>query len=539
MCPEFAKAETSGSQFRGETAEILSTRLRAVALLLGLTSALFIARGLYFNLLELVPGEVTLLAVCVATIVLLTYRKSLSLNQLRWLELGIFGSAAGFLVWAKYTGLKLAVLAGDPVAAMAVIQATTTYFFALLAFYGMFIPNTWRRAAAVVIPMGLMAPLAAFAFKLSVDGLPNYEILCEQVATPMTLSANMLTLLIGACTAIYGTHIIHHLRRDVQRAKQFGQYKLKRLLGAGGMGEVYLAEHMLLKRPCAVKLIHPDKAGDPRVLARFEKEVRATAKLSHPNTIEIFDYGHTDDGQFYYVMEYLPGMSLSELVRRHGPLPAGRVVHMIRQVASAIREAHRLKLLHRDIKPANIFVAQRGGMDDVAKLLDFGLVRPMHRDGDPQSPCDVETPSITGSPLYMSPEQGPTGRLPDARSDLYSLGAVAYYLITGAPPFQADGVMRLLAAHATEAVVPPSRRAKDVPADLERVVLKCLAKRPEDRFQDAGELIHALDACEAAGTWTEDMATEWWEQVGRHNEDSLADIVPGPEDHTLAAPCVT
>ena len=183
--------------------------------------------------------------------------------------------------------------------------------------------------------------------------------------------------LIAAVASVCGTHLINTLRREVFEAKQLGQYRLVKLLGAGGMGEVYLAEHRMLKRPCAIKLIHPDRAGDPRVLARFEREVRMTARLSHWNTVEIFDYGRTDDGTFFYVMEYLPGLSLEDLLERHGPLPAERVVHLLRQTCHGLREAHEVGLIHRDIKPGNIFAAQRGGLYDVVKLLDFGLVKPV------------------------------------------------------------------------------------------------------------------------------------------------------------------
>ena len=185
-----------------------------------------------------------------------------------------------------------------------------------------------------------------------------------------------MILLILAVGSAFGARTISRLRRQVAEARQLGQYRLRRRIGAGGMGEVYLAEHQLLKRPCAVKLIRPDDVADPRALERFEREVRLTATLSHPNTVEIYDYGRTEDGTYYYVMEYLPGLSLAELVERHGPLPPGRVVYLLRQVCGALREAHAAGLIHRDIKPSNIFAARRGGMDDVAKLLDFGLVLP-------------------------------------------------------------------------------------------------------------------------------------------------------------------
>jgi len=170
----------------------------------------------------------------------------------------------------------------------------------------------------------------------------------------------VLTMVVAAVAAVFGTHLINTLRREAFEARQLGQYRLIESLGTGGMGDVYLAEHRMLKRPCAIKLIRPGQAGDPKVLARFEREVQMTARLSHWNTVEIYDYGRTEDGTFFYVMEYLPGLSLEDLIERHGPLPAERVVHLLRQTCQALREAHAIGLIHRDIKPGNVFVARRG-----------------------------------------------------------------------------------------------------------------------------------------------------------------------------------
>ena len=213
-----------------------------------------------------------------------------------------------------------------------------------------------------------------------------------------------------------------------------------------------------------------------------------TAALSHPNTVEIYDYGRTDKGIYYYVMEYLPGKSLSELVERHGPQPPGRVVYLLRQICQALSEAHAAGLIHRDIKPSNIFVSQRGGIDDVAKLLDFGLVLPIAKPGAPQLSREDQ---ILGTPLFMSPEQATGGDL-DGRSDIYSLGAVAYFLLTGRPPFEGEDGIRLMIAHARDPVVPPSLLHVNVPRDLERVVLRCLSKEPANRFPDAESLESAL-----------------------------------------------
>jgi len=273
------------------------------------------------------------------------------------------------------------------------------------------------------------------------------------------------------------------------------------------MGEVYLAEHRMLKRPCAVKLIRAEHAGDPRVLARFEREVRTTAQLSHWNTVEIFDYGRTEDGALYYVMEYLPGLNLEDLLQRHGPLPAERVIHLMRQTCHGLSEAHATGLIHRDIKPGNIFAAQRGGRYDVVKLLDFGLVKPV---AEIPSARLTQEGAISGTPLFMSPEQARGLVEIDARSDIYSLGAVAYALLIGRPPFERTNPLEVMIAHAHDDVTPPSELRADVPADLERVILRCLAKMPEDRFQDTDSLEQALAECAAADQWTHSHAARWW-----------------------------
>jgi serine/threonine-protein kinase len=284
------------------------------------------------------------------------------------------------------------------------------------------------------------------------------------------------------------------------------------------MGEVYLAEHRLLKRPCAIKLIKPESASNPRSLARFEREVRATARLSHPNTVEVYDYGSTDDGTFYYVMEYLPGLSLADLLGKYGPLPPGRVIYLLRQACGALAEAHAAGLIHRDLKPANIFAARRGGKTDVAKVLDFGLVKPT--DADDRADLSREG-TIRGTPLYMAPEQTTPGRPIDHRIDLYALGAVAYELLTGRPPFEGEGAVQVLIAHARDPVLPPSRRRPGVPEDLERVVLRCLAKDPDGRFPDADGLEQALAACEDAATWDAARAARWWRDAGLPDASSM------------------
>jgi serine/threonine-protein kinase len=281
---------------------------------------------------------------------------------------------------------------------------------------------------------------------------------------------------------------------------------LKKRIGGGGMGEVYLADHVLLRRPCAIKLIRPERAGDPAMLQRFEREVRATATLTHPNTVQIFDYGRTPEGTFYYVMEYLPGLTLEELVKQQGPLPPARVVHFLRQLCGALAEAHAISLVHRDIKPGNVIVCERGRIRDVAKLLDFGLVQ-SHFVGDGDDRL-TQQGTVIGTPAFLSPEQAGGGDSVDARSDIYSLGALAYFLIAGQPPFSGRSQVKMLAAHLYEPPTPLTSHRPDVPPELEAIILRCLAKNAAERFTDIESLASALRDCATGEGWTEEVATK-------------------------------
>ncbi len=387
----------------------------------------------------------------------------------------------------------------------------------LLAFtYAMFIPNHWRRALLV---MGIMltTPLVVLLVLMIVN--PEVR---EAAIRDMTLVEALLHSSLALGVAVIGVNTINVLRQEVAAAQKMGQYRLKTLLGSGGMGDVFLAEHDLLKRPCAVKTIHPAKAGDPKVLARFEREVQATAQLSHWNTINIFDYGRADDGTFYYVMEFLPGKNLMQLVEEHGVLPTARAIHLIRQACEGLREAHKAGLIHRDIKPANVFAAKVGGLFDVAKLLDFGLAKPL---SNLQNDSLTQEGAITGSPLFMSPEQAAGEQDLDARSDIYSMGAVLYYVLTGKAPFPYDKPLKILAAHMHEQPPAPRSIRPELDEDIEQVVVRCLAKSPGDRYQSAAELAEALSACRESGRWDWSQAEIWWQPEASEkktaNDDQL------------------
>ena len=433
-----------------ETEALLRVRLRAAAIVLLIAVVSFFVRGFFIEdaNVRLLQGIVS--AVLAAFVAVLSSRRPLSLAVLRWCELGIFGLITAYLGMYEYQLVLAKAKAGNVTFELAAIKSCVLYFFAVMLLYGTFIPNTWQRAARLVFPMATMPFVVMGCLRLSSTDV--YD-LSSQVANFEQISDNVIMIVLGCVASLYGTHIINALRVEAFKARQMGQYRLKERLGAGGMGEVFLAEHCLLKRPCAIKLIRPGSQADPQAIARFEREVRTTAKLSHWNTVSIFDYGRTDDGTFYYVMEYLPGLSLADLVSRYGPLPAARAVHLLRQTCRALHEAHTAGLVHRDIKPANIFAARLGGVDDVAKLLDFGLVQPATSDANMQL---LNAGSISGSPLYMSPEQASMSTVADVRSDIYSLGATAYYLLTGRAPFDGKNLMQVVLAHSREPVTPPS-----------------------------------------------------------------------------------
>jgi hypothetical protein len=323
----------------------------------------------------------------------------------------------------------------------------------------------------------------------------------------------------------YAIYRSNRLQASVATEKmgEMGQYVLKEKLGGGGMGEVYLAEHRLLKRPCAIKLVRADLTHDPAHFARFEREVRSTARLRHPNTVGIYDFGTLEDGTFYYVMEYLPGLSLQQLVERHGPLPPGRAVHLLRQLCGALSEAHDEGLIHRDVKPDNVLLCRLGGLHDVAKLFDFGLVQVAG--GDAPSERLTQVGLVVGTPEYMSPEQV-TGEEVDLRTDLFSLGAVGYFLLTGTCPYGGDNSLALMYARVKEPVRPPGAFRPDLPEDLERVVLRCLARQRADRYADAKTLERALAACACAREWDDERAAAWWSDASNFGPSRPSALLP-------------
>lgn len=488
-------------RFSAETAQLLQRRLASAAVVFLVIMSTILVRQLLLGNTTLISVRVVLLAViAVAWWKLRAVTVTFRMRQLRLFEFVIFGAVLIQIALMTNANLLNFAATHDLPSLLAARYILTGAWSTLILSYGVFVPNTWRRAACVVVPAAAI-PYVQFAL------LANHSESIAEAFAINNMAEPMPATLIAALVSIAGTHIINSVRRDAFKARQLGQYHLKEKLGSGGMGEVHMAEHRMLKRPCAIKLIRAESESDAKAIAQFEIEVQTTAQLSHWNTVEIFDYGRTDDGTFYYVMELLPGMSLQQLVDRFGKLSPGRILHFLRQTCGALAEAHAAGLIHRDIKPDNIFASMRGGVHDVAKLLDFGLVR--HADD-----AENERAKFSGSPLYMPPEQASNYDLVDGRSDIYALGAVAYFLLTGKPPFVRASVRDILIAHASADVVSPTELEPSVPADLEAIVMKCLGKMPADRFQDVRSLKQALDSCECAADWDNTLAFEWWQQHG-------------------------
>jgi serine/threonine protein kinase len=319
-------------------------------------------------------------------------------------------------------------------------------------------------------------------------------------------------LLVGVAVVI--SHVVTKLGQQVARAREMGSYRLGELLGRGGMGEVYKATHRMLARPAAIKLIRPEMlagrndAAAVLAVARFRREAEAAAALRSPHTVELYDFGVTEDDTIYFVMELLDGMNLETLVRQHGPLPANRVIHILCQVCESLEEAHVRGLVHRDIKPPNIHLGLVGLRHDFVKVLDFGLVKTVASGSDGHSLATAQgmTP---GTPSYMAPEMA-LGENVDGRADIYALGCVAYFLLTGQLVFEADNMLAMIAKHLQTVPVPPSQRtATHIPAALERVIMTCLEKDPAERPQSAAALAQVLASIDEE-PWGEEQAKRWW-----------------------------
>jgi hypothetical protein len=316
-------------------------------------------------------------------------------------------------------------------------------------------------------------------------------------------------LLVLASAAAYVSSLSAiRLQREVGAARQLGQYRLTQLIGEGGMGKVYKAHHALLRRPSAIKILDGGQA-DARTIARFEREVQLASSLTHPNTVEIYDYGRTEEGIFYYAMEYLPGITLDQLVKRHGPVGTPRMLFIFRQILASLTEAHELGLVHRDIKPANIILCRRGGQWDFVKVVDFGLAKDLSFKLSPQI---TQTGIISGTPLYIAPECLDDPGNCSIRSDIYALGVVGFYLLAGRDLFVGDNPFHLFQQISQDSPPRVSDIIGSVPPELDDLISRCVAKSPAARPASTREMLAVLEPLAATHLWTEDDAQNWWQK---------------------------
>ena len=544
---QFVRDKADESTASGETRLLLHARLRLATWCLLIVLVAFFMRDLFVQVAS-TRGEIRVaLIVLLAGALLVLYRmKDLSMFQLRTLELVVFGLLAFQIAYDNYwsileeahagiaaiapagAGTETAAIAEagtdaaasvderfiGPANVLSELQSTTMSFFALIIFYGMFIPNTLRRAAALIGGYGvvfcLLLPVMQFHD-------PKAWSFIRGAADAEELSEMLMMVLFGVGISITASSIIHTLRREVIEAREMGQYRLTDQIGVGGMGEVWRAEHTLLARPAAVKLIraeildpdNPQRAEN--MIRRFEREAQNTARLRSVHTVELYDFGLTDEGDLYFVMELLDGVDLETLVEKQGPVPPARVRFLIRQACDSLAEAHEHGLVHRDIKPANIFTCRLGGDYDFVKVLDFGLAKAREAEVGQEDIKLTTEGMVIGTPAYMAPEVA-TGRGAESRSDIYALGCVIFWMLTGQLVFEGAHPMSMVVRHVKETPDPPSKHsALKIPLALDRLVLSCLEKDPANRPASVDELKRRLDALDLEDEWGESDARQWWQ----------------------------
>jgi len=449
---------------------------------------------------------------------------SLSVNLIHAVEnTGIFLASLG------YIGMGLGIrpeVGADTI---------TAFILALMIFArSVFVPSSSRRTAVLGILIGIPLVAAMYWHYLGVDlGIWRRFGYDGQSAQRVAASQAVITVMWWTLTvglAALASRVIHRLRKEVSDIQKLGQYNLERKLGEGAMGVVYEATHGMLKRPTAIKLLRPELA-DPEALDRFRREVQLTARLTHPNTVTIYDYGRTPEGLFYYAMELLSGATLTQVVEAGGAQPVERVVRILRDAALALNEAHAVGLIHRDIKPSNIMLARQGGVPDVTKVLDFGLVKNLGKVDDLEQ---TNTMSIKGTPHYLSPEaiQDPQGI--DHRTDLYALGAVGYYLLAGRHVFEGKTIMEVCLHHLHTKPLPFAEVcSRAVPAELETLIFACLEKEQSDRPASCQEFADSLDRLQVK-RWTRADAEAWWDVFGDEIEKARKPLSPDGTEQTVA-----
>jgi serine/threonine-protein kinase len=524
------KTTSPGSRGRGLPADLLRDASRRLGIMSLVACGLWTLGSLLGHLAERSmshgdaewrrlagPDAIAALSV-IFSLLLFSYTRKADRHPENILNLG--------LVYMVFTAFALGLtFHWAPMPVNPSVAPAISWIGAVVLMFAAIVPSTPTKTMLAGIVAVSMNPIAMWIAKAR--GIWNFE-----SPTDALLMHYPDYLLLGVAVVI--SHVVTGLGQQVAKAREMGSYRLGELLGRGGMGEVYHATHRMLARPAAIKLIRPEvvSGGDPAAaqlaVMRFRREAETAANLRSPHTVELYDFGVTDDQTLYFVMELLEGLTLESLVRRHGPLPAGRVVHLLRQVCASLEEAHVRGLVHRDIKPANIHVGRVGLVYDFVKVLDFGLVKPM-TDSPLEHSLATQAGLVIGTPGYMAPEIALSAKV-DGRADLYSLGCVAYYLLTGRQVFEGDTVMQVFAQHLQTPPTPPSQRGPSaVPPHLEQLVLSCLAKEPENRPQCAAELNARLAEVDVV-PWTESDAKQWWAMA-----HEPADLVDGNIERRLGA----
>ena len=462
---------------------------------------------------EILPLATNLVAISISLVVWAIAR-SPRVSQTRLLDVGLTFEVLICLVVSFDTHEYFLTQAGE--------LPHLTWVIAIIILFPLVIPSPPRSMLLAAIAAALTSPLSLLILQV----LGRWSLTKDDYLQASINPALAVVLAYFASRVVYGLNV------DVVRARQLGSYSLTEKLGAGGMGEVWKAEHRMLARPAAIKLVRSDIAGESGLvyLERFEREVQATTQLQSPHTIAVYDYGVTEGGSFYYVMELLDGLDLEHLLRSDGPLPVERTVHILRQACHSLNEAHRKGMVHRDIKPANIFLCRYAGDVDFVKVLDFGLVKrgPSLEENEVML---TNVGTFTGTPAYASPEMagGDTDRV-DACSDIYSLGCVGFWLLTGRTVFEASNTLDMLFKHRTEVPVAPSEYSEfDVPAELDAVILACLEKDRTKRIPSAAELSARLQAIEQSFPWDADDARRWWDEHRPIKSEPFSGT-PGPAE---------
>jgi eukaryotic-like serine/threonine-protein kinase len=499
--PRLPVSEPSARSVPRNTEEgraLLQSRLASYGRLGGALSLVFFTVAAGITAFEVIPGAIEALTAQFTCLLLslpvarLNHFRPLSARWLVGIDLAYaWLSASCFLA----LGFALPIYARPELVQLICVMQ-------LLGARAFLVPSTARRTTLVgLVPLALVV-VSTYVIYTGNSPAPGAPGALEYATIAGILGGGPLVVTTLTSRTIFG------LRERAREAMQLGQYTLLEKIGAGGMGVVYKARHATLRRPTAIKLLPAERAGEHN-LARFEREVQLTSQLTHPNTVAIYDYGRSADGILYYAMEFLDGLDLDSVVALAGPLPEARAVHILTQISLALAEAHELGLLHRDIKPQNVIVCRRGGVNDVAKVVDFGLIKELQRASD-LSTSAINT--IVGTPLYMSPEAIARPSTVDVRGDLYALGALGYFLLTGTPPFRGDSVVEICSQHLHVPVEPPSRRSgRALAPALEALLLACLEKDRERRPASAAELANLL-AQTGVEAWSRADADGWWRQ---------------------------